>query len=64
MDVGVEKGLLAVWMALFALFAARKFTQPIKVRGVLVAGRRWKPVFTRWFFQLLVNVSMCECVNV
>ena len=32
MDVGVEKGLLGVWMALFALFAARKFTQPIKVR--------------------------------
>ncbi|CAI5478684.1 unnamed protein product [Closterium sp. Yama58-4] len=30
MDVTVEKGLLAVWMALFAVFAARKFTQPIK----------------------------------
>lgn len=29
-DVGWEKGLLAVWMALFAVFAARKFTQPIK----------------------------------
>ncbi|CAI7790309.1 unnamed protein product [Closterium sp. NIES-53] len=30
MDVTVEKGLLAVWMALFAVFAARKFTQPVK----------------------------------
>ncbi|GJP83595.1 hypothetical protein CLOP_g13728, partial [Closterium sp. NIES-67] len=30
MDVTFEKGLLAVWMALFAVFAARKFTQPVK----------------------------------
>ncbi|KAI3698580.1 hypothetical protein L2E82_42230 [Cichorium intybus] len=30
MDDGVKVSLLGVWMALFAIFAARKFTQPIK----------------------------------
>ncbi|KAG0627571.1 hypothetical protein M758_2G211400 [Ceratodon purpureus] len=30
MDEKVQLGLLAAWMALFALFASRKFTQPIK----------------------------------
>ncbi|KAK9076230.1 hypothetical protein SSX86_004563 [Deinandra increscens subsp. villosa] len=30
MDDGVKVSLLGVWMALFVLFAARKFTQPIK----------------------------------
>ncbi|XP_043706310.1 uncharacterized protein LOC122655971 [Telopea speciosissima] len=30
MDDGVKLGLLGLWMALFAVFAARKFTQPIK----------------------------------
>ncbi|XP_071694044.1 uncharacterized protein [Rutidosis leptorrhynchoides] len=30
MDDGVKVGLLGVWMALFTIFAARKFTQPIK----------------------------------
>ncbi|KAF6169700.1 hypothetical protein GIB67_004092 [Kingdonia uniflora] len=30
MDDGVKLSLLGVWMALFAVFAARKFTQPIK----------------------------------
>lgn len=31
MDDGVKVSLLGVWMALFVIFAARKFTQPIKV---------------------------------
>lgn len=31
MDGEVKLGLLGVWMALFVVFAARKFTQPIKV---------------------------------
>lgn len=31
MDDGVKLSLLGVWMALFTIFAARKFTQPIKV---------------------------------
>lgn len=31
MGDGVEHNLLALWMVLFAVFAARKFTQPIKV---------------------------------
>lgn len=31
MDDGVKVGLLGAWMALFVIFAARKFTQPIKV---------------------------------
>lgn len=30
MDETVQLGLLAAWMALFALFASRKFTQSIK----------------------------------
>ncbi|XP_076926236.1 uncharacterized protein LOC143589329 [Bidens hawaiensis] len=30
MDDGAKTGLLGVWMALFVIFAARKFTQPIK----------------------------------
>lgn len=30
MDDEVQLGLLAAWMALFAVFASRKFTQPIK----------------------------------
>ncbi|CAI9275240.1 unnamed protein product [Lactuca saligna] len=30
MDDGVKVSLLGVWMALFVIFAARKFTQPIK----------------------------------
>lgn len=30
MDENVQLGLLAAWMALFGLFASRKFTQPIK----------------------------------
>ncbi|KAL8208205.1 hypothetical protein R6Q57_007617 [Mikania cordata] len=30
MDDGVKIGLLGSWMALFVIFAARKFTQPIK----------------------------------
>ena len=30
MDETAQVGLLAAWMALFALFASRKFTQPIK----------------------------------
>ncbi|KAI7724591.1 hypothetical protein M8C21_015452 [Ambrosia artemisiifolia] len=30
MDDGVKAGLLGAWMALFVVFAARKFTQPIK----------------------------------
>ncbi|KAI3694125.1 hypothetical protein L1987_77086 [Smallanthus sonchifolius] len=30
MDDGLKVGLLGVWMALFVIFAARKFTQPIK----------------------------------
>ncbi|GAB4828521.1 hypothetical protein Ancab_018180 [Ancistrocladus abbreviatus] len=30
MDYGVKLSLLGVWMALFIIFAARKFTQPIK----------------------------------
>lgn len=30
MDPSVEKGLLAIWMVLFTVFAARKFTQPVK----------------------------------
>ncbi|KAK1408733.1 hypothetical protein QVD17_40747 [Tagetes erecta] len=30
MDDGVKVGLLGAWMALFVIFAARKFTQPIK----------------------------------
>ena len=32
MDNGVKHGLLGVWVALFVVFAARKFQQPIKVR--------------------------------
>jgi len=31
MDDGVKLTLLASWMTLFVIFAARKFTQPIKV---------------------------------
>lgn len=31
MDDGVKLSLLGSWMALFVLFAGRKFTQPIKV---------------------------------
>jgi hypothetical protein len=31
MDDGVKLTLLASWMALFVIFAGRKFTQPIKV---------------------------------
>lgn len=31
MDDGVQLNLLALWMALFVIFAGRKFTQPIKV---------------------------------
>jgi hypothetical protein len=31
MDDGAKLGLLGVWMALFTVFAARKFQQPIKV---------------------------------
>lgn len=31
MDDGVKLTLLGSWMALFVLFAGRKFTQPIKV---------------------------------
>ncbi|XP_076889318.1 uncharacterized protein LOC143540030 [Bidens hawaiensis] len=30
MDDGAKTGLLGAWMALFVIFAARKFTQPIK----------------------------------
>jgi hypothetical protein len=30
MDERVQLSLLAAWMALFALFASRKFSQPIK----------------------------------
>lgn len=33
MDDGVKGTLLGVWMALFTIFAARKFTQPIKVNS-------------------------------
>ena len=31
MDDGAKLGLLGSWMALFVIFAGRKFTQPIKV---------------------------------
>ena len=31
MDDGVKLTLLGSWMALFVIFAGRKFTQPIKV---------------------------------
>ena len=31
MDDGVKLALLGSWMLLFGIFAARKFTQPIKV---------------------------------
>lgn len=31
MDDGTKLTLLGVWMALFVVFAGRKFTQPIKV---------------------------------
>jgi hypothetical protein len=31
MDDGAKFGLLGVWMALFTVFAARKFQHPIKV---------------------------------
>lgn len=31
MDDGVKLSLLGSWMALFVIFAGRKFTQPIKV---------------------------------
>lgn len=31
MDEGTKLTLLGVWMALFVVFAGRKFTQPIKV---------------------------------
>ncbi|CAI0552447.1 unnamed protein product [Linum tenue] len=30
MDDGAEQALLGSWMALFLIFAGRKFTQPIK----------------------------------
>lgn len=32
MDDGVKITLLSTWLALFVVFAGRKFTQPIKVR--------------------------------
>lgn len=31
MEDGAKVTLLGLWMALFVVFAARKFTQPIKV---------------------------------
>lgn len=31
MDDGVKVALLGVWMALFVVFAGRKFSQPVKV---------------------------------
>lgn len=31
MDDGVKLALLGSWMALFVIFAGRKFSQPIKV---------------------------------
>lgn len=31
MDEGTKLTLLGLWMALFVVFAGRKFTQPIKV---------------------------------
>lgn len=34
MDEGTKLALLGVWMALFVLFAGRKFTQPIKVEYI------------------------------
>lgn len=36
MDDGVKVTLLSVWMALFLVFAGRKFTQPIKVDPLLL----------------------------
>lgn len=36
MDDGVKLNLLASWMALFVIFAGRKFTQPIKVPSRLI----------------------------
>lgn len=35
MDEGVKINLLVVWMALFVVFAGRKFFQPIKVESVI-----------------------------
>lgn len=36
MDDGVKLTLLGSWMALFVIFAGRKFTQPIKVKFQLL----------------------------
>lgn len=35
MDDGAKTALLGTWMALFVIFAGRKFTQPIKVPSLL-----------------------------
>lgn len=35
MDEGVKFNLLVVWMALFVVFAGRKFFQPIKVESAI-----------------------------
>ncbi len=40
MDEKVQFGLLLTWMALFSLFASRKFTQPIKVNCCRYAHTR------------------------
>lgn len=52
MDDGVKLALLGLWMALFVIFAGRKFTQPIKV---IYLNRYWS-----WFFFWLLEFIVTE----
>lgn len=38
MDDAVKLNLLGLWMALFIIFAGRKFTQPIKVLSLTLVS--------------------------
>jgi len=51
MDDGVKLTLLASWMTLFVIFAARKFTQPIKVD------------FYFWGFVFIEVYIFCSCTK-